>query len=255
MVNEQVGIEFTIIDDASPKLQNINSELKKTGEISEKTHNKITQLNKGFVLKTISVTAATLALIRFYKAAEQAALQAERLNERLTASNEIMDVQSKKWKTFKEDLGAGLREMKAWTLQVTGLVTAQDRANAVLEKNNRIMADYRRLVEEAMNPLDEISQQVKDYEERLLATGAAQEFVNLATENYRKKLEDAKQAEEEAITTSKENVKVMEEEKKKLDALNDSYDKLSPKGERALRQTFGRVVDLPKLTEKKVGGT
>ena len=81
----------------------------------------------------------------------------------------------------------------------------------------------------------------------------------------RKELDEWQQKETETLKTNiklkadeakarDDNTKKMEEEKKKADALADSYNRLSGKGERALTQTFGRVIDLPKLTEKKTGG-
>lgn len=160
-----------------------------------------------------------MALIRFGKAAQEAAQESERLNQRLQASNSILDAQSKKWNTFKEDLGAGLIEMRAWALQITNIVTAQDRANAMLEKNNEIMGRYRDLVESTLNPLDENAQKLKEFEEALKATGVAQEFINLALDKYKLKLDEVRKAEEEEIAAKERFRQAQEKLNKEIQAL------------------------------------
>ena len=213
---ERVGVIYEVIDEASAKLKNINEEMEKSSASSDKLKKKLTQLNAGAVASTIGVVALTRSLTRFYVEAAKAASEAERLNGRLSASNSINDAGSKKWKTFKEDLGAGLIEMKAWALQVTGLVDAQERANATLEKNNKIMKDFNAIVQEAINPMDEVTKKVDMFRIALEGTHAPQELVNEAVEKYRIKVEATKQAEDAEIETKN---KLTEASKRQKEAL------------------------------------
>ena|SRR3990167_3944887 len=234
MVSERVGAIFEIIDDATPTLQKVkggiqeidvmmkrwDSTTKRVTRSKTTLIDKMTVFNQRIVLATISITALTLALIRYAKESIKAAEASERLKESLKEEIKTLDVMSLKHQKNKGDLGAFLITFKAWIADSGLFISVQEKANLTLELNTKIMDNYKKIVEETMNPLDEISKAVKDYEEKLKATGAAQEFINLAVENYRKKLEDAKIAEEALIKTE-------EKHKEVVNSLAQGYDDLN----------------------------